>query len=345
MAGLFKSRRAPRVRPLIHVVANPNSGHGQGHDGTKNVIVELLREAFPESEIANADVRIFLTQNLEELDAARAQIRTHRPDFLVIMGGDGTVQMTLGKDEELMRFLMADERPPQVVVIDLGTYNTIAKTLKIRPRDPVAAVKTFIEKVHRKHPFDTVHRHILSVNGQFGFILGFGLAATFMAKYNEKSPRGIRRALFTVLWTLWNELVRLLPFTKRRSVAHRFKVDWTFESDGVVIGQGEGKATGLVASSLEQVGMGLQVTYRAQARVEHFHAVLSNLGYWKTAFNALNMFFGRPLVGDVKDEVVTAARFRFQEPIPFMLDGEMNDPTQEIVVRRGPLISFVRLTP
>ena len=73
--------------------------------------------------------------------------------------------------------------------------------------------------------------------------------------------------------------------------------------------------------------------------------MLSNLGFWQTAFNLPNMFSGRPLMGATQDEVVTAATFRFKEPMSFMLDGEMQPPTDVIEIRRGPLITFVRLTP
>ncbi len=345
MARRFPFRRQPQERPLIHVVANPNSGRGQGHDETKRIIIELLQQAFPDSEVANADIRVFLTKNLSDLDKAREAIRTERPDFLVIIGGDGTIQMTLGKDEALLHYLTSGGRPPQVVIVDLGTFNTIGKTLRIRPRHPIQAVKTFIEKIRRGHPLDTVHRHILSVNGKFAMIVGFGLAARFIAMYNEKPKRGIRRAIVTMLLSLWNQFARHLPFSKRRSIAEPFEVAWTFESDGVAIGQGEGWATGLIASSLEQVGMGIQATYRALERVEHFHVVLSNLNFWATALNLPNMFSGRPLIGNKEDEVVTAATFRFKEPMPFMLDGEMQEATEAIEIRRGPLITFVRLTP
>ena len=345
MARRFPFRRQPQDRQLIHVVANPNSGRGQGHDETKRVIIELLRQAFPDSEVANADIRVFLTKSLSDLDEAREAIRTERPGFLVIIGGDGTIQMTLGKDEALLHYLTVGERPPQVVVVDLGTFNTIGKTLGIRPRRPVQAVKTFIEKIRRGHPLDTVHRHILSVNGKFAMIVGFGLAARFIAMYNEKPKRGIRRAIVTMLLSLWSQFARHLPFSKRRSIAEPFEVAWTFESDGAVVGQGEGWATGLIASSLEQVGMGIQATHRALERVEHFHVVLSNLGFWQTALNLPNMFRGRPLIGDAQDEVVTAATFRFKEPMPFMLDGEMQEAAEAIDIRRGPLITFVRLTP
>ena len=345
MAGRFARRRTSPDRPLIHVVANPHSGHGQGHDETKRIIIEMLQQAFPDSEVAGGDVRIFLTQDFRELDEAREQIRTHRPNFLVIIGGDGTVQMTLGKDEALLHYLTAGEQPPQVVIIDLGTFNTIGKTLGIRPRHPVKAVETFIEKVRCGEPLDTVHRHILSVNGKFAMIVGFGLVARFIDAYNQKPKRGIKRALITVLWALWIQFARHWPRSKRRSLAHPFKVAWTFKSQDQVVSKGEGWATAMITSSLEQVGMGIRVTYRALERVKHFHMVLSNLGFWRTAFALRHMLSARPLKGDVQDEVVTDAHFRFKEPMAFMLDGEMQPAVNEIVIRRGPRITFIRLTP
>ncbi len=344
--------RFPRLRrkhvDRIDVLTNPNAGKGKNRKIAPETLAKLV-EVFltPDSQV---DVRHRETKDLQHLESVIDEMVQNPPEVIVIIGGDGTKQKSI--DRVIKKFEAARKRIPMIMALHAGTVGAVQDALELLGSDPEKGRDKVFEKIRRGRQLDIIHRDVLKISGEkdflaHGFIVGFGLPVRFLERYySYDPPRGFWRAFQTVLAVCWNECMRLLPPWRRRSIAHPFDVAYELWADDVCIASHEdGRFAGIVMASIEQIGLGCRLTYRAQEWPDHFHAVLSPLGIGRTLMNVPNMFWGRPLNGGVTSEIVTKVVLRFEEPTPLMIDGEMysaEDVGRVITIERGPTLDFVR---
>ncbi len=335
MAGLGLRRK----KIDIAVAANMNAGKGMGREALRDDLIKMVVDAFPRSHRSAAHVHLFKTHDLGELDDAKERIKDIRPEIMFILSGDGGAHRTLGDDEEFLKILMDETSPPPLIVlIGLGTMNTIPDALQLKG-DYRKRVGTMLEKVQAGVPLDVIHRRILKINNKFGFIYaGGGIAVNFLEEYYKKpAPRGVRRAVSVIAGTIlrpwrWSKMTR------------RVEAECELSDSGKPLVSESGDWSGILVSSLEQVGMGIKATYRANERVGRYHVILAKFGFKSLALNLPNMIAGRKLIGDVRDEVVTRTVLRYPGPVTHMIDGELykkEDLGSEIVIEPGPMIPFV----
>lgn len=337
--------RFPRLRrrrvDQIYAVANPNAGLGKNNGVAKRTFAQL-REVFASPE-CGVEVRDCETQDLEHLDRTVDEMVRDQPKMIIVIGGDGTIQKTMSSI--IKKYVAAGHDIPMVMIMGAGTVNAVRGALELLGPDPEKGRDKVFEKIRRGNKLDEIHRHILKINGEYGFISGVGLPVRFLERYYQHAPpRGFKRALQTSLWVLWNEFLRYLPPWRRRSLAHRFEAAYELWSDDALVASGHNRFSGIIASSVEQIGLGCKLTHRALEKPEHFHVVLSRMGLLRTLFNVPNMFLGAPLIGPADSELVTKVVLRFERPTPFMIDGEMygEETGDTLVIERGPLLDIVK---
>ncbi|MGB3618141.1 MAG: diacylglycerol kinase family protein [Catalinimonas sp.] len=151
-------------------VMNPISG-----DLDKAHLQEKLR-AF--SERRHLDHDFFLTTGQNDRAHIEARLATWRPDLVVTVGGDGTVN--------LVGSLLADatrEPPPALGIIPFGSGNGLAKDLDI-PQETDAALKLLAEG--RAVPMDVVE-----INGETSLHLAdIGFNAQMIKNFDASGVRG-----------------------------------------------------------------------------------------------------------------------------------------------------------
>lgn len=341
----FPRLRSKKLKPGEEIVALTNPHAGRGKDSSKALkegTLKKLTEVFPGGDYRGQVVgRIRETEDLEDLDRAIGEMVENPPKLIIVLGGDGTVQKTI--DRIIKRFVAAAKPIPMIMILGVGTVNAIRGALELLGNDPEKGRDRVFEKIRRGEPLDVIHRRVLKVNDDYGFIPGVGIVVRVLERYYlTPAPRGFWPALKTVAWAIWNEFARLLPPWRRKSIADRFGVRYELWSDDRIVLKGEGTASAVIASSVEQVGLGNKLTHRALEWPQHFHVIISNMGLWRSALNLPNMFLGAPLIGDVKDEIVTKAVLEFDRPMAYTIDGEMFDPVERLVIETGPLLDFVK---
>jgi hypothetical protein len=339
------SRLAFRRKPRIDAINPANAGKGMGKQEFRDRIVAMYQEAFAARD-SEANFTEHRTRTLDELSDAKDEILQNPPDILLSFGGDGSNQHLLGSDDTFLEQLLQLRNQPSFIFCGGGSTDAVVGALKVKPgRDPYKAHAAIIKKIKRGVPLDPIHRHMLKINEYRGFIYGSGIVARFLHEYNAKTPKGKRRAVIVVLGALGNQLLRYLPPWRRESYARRLQVAWECYSDDKLITSGSGSRTGIVAATVEEVGMGCQLTNRAMEEVEHFHAVLSGLSFLGTCLNVPGMFWGHKLKGDVVDEVVTRLVLDYEKPTSHIIDGETYGPDKlgtRVVIERGPLLKIIR---
>lgn len=154
------------------IIVNPNAGGGRGR------AAEEILQTFAEAHGA----RLFYTEE----EGQGTDIARHAVDSgverIVVGGGDDTVR-------EVLDGMLHVERPPQLGILPLGTYNNFARTLAL-PLEPAAALEV------------AVNGHLVGVdlgcvNGTRYFTesVGVGFQAEAWKQKPEVEPVGFRRLL------------------------------------------------------------------------------------------------------------------------------------------------------
>ncbi len=355
-----RRQRGPNETKRGVVFANAKqAGFGMGREQLRDGVEQIIKNRFPTGATSGAStiVEVHKTHSLEELDEAKERtMREAPPDFLVVVGGDGSTQKTIGEDPDFLRYLTTDpEHPTEVIVVGAGSKNVVPTALKLLGRDPLKAFDLACEKYARGIPRDTVCCPMLRINDRHGFIYGSGLVVNALDEYYRRKP-GLSRAFRTGLGVIWRQTFGMLSPWRRPSVFRRFNAAISWRApDGSEQPLSSERHNAILASSLREINPLLRVTPRAGERLGCFHGIALDNGFWRTIFNAPSMIFGASMVGAVRDAVTERLTIRYAQPMRHTIDGELYDTEQlrctkngvsareenTVVIETGPYIKFV----
>ncbi|MBN9141179.1 MAG: YegS/Rv2252/BmrU family lipid kinase [Micrococcales bacterium] len=214
------------TKPRRVVVAiNPSASFGASRDVGPAVVQTLRAMGHEVTSLTEPDFDSLL-------DSARAAVRT-RPDALVVVGGDGMVNLGVN--------LVAGTRVP-LGIVPSGTGNDMARGLGIPHDDTEAAIRFLGEALERPaREIDAVRIRWTEDDGTVGERrFACALSAGFDAIVNERAnlmrhPKGASRYILALL----AELARLKPFRYRVTLDGE-----TLELDALMVSVGNNVSLG-----------------------------------------------------------------------------------------------------
>jgi hypothetical protein len=168
-----------------------------------------------------------------------------------------------------------------------------------------------------------------------GFTFGTGLVARFFERYYAEGAGGNRAAVRIALRTFASSL-----FGGAYASSVLDPLPCEIEADGLVLAP---RAWSLVvASVLDDVGIGMRVTYRGGEDPARPHLVATPLTARELGPQAPRVLLGRPLRGEgVFDAQVRRAVVRFPgQDGPWVLDGDL-ERASEVTIGAGPIVRIV----
>ena len=304
--------------PGIGIISNPHSRRNRRYPE------QMRRLAY----ILGRDDSYELTNRIDDVGDAARQFRDSGIDVLALNGGDGTNHVTLTKFIEVY----GDEPLPKIALLRGGTMNTVSNAIGVKGT-PARLLANLVEKYYTNQPFETTHRDLLRVTDEsgsrYGFIFGNGVVANFLELYygtGEPSPAVAAKLLAKAVASLPfdSEINRQLfkPFTARVELDEEV---WPSRD-----------YTAVLASTVDQIGLGFRPFIRCQERKHAFHI----LGVME---GPLGVALRLPLDEDaVRSSVSGKAVFRSKEPIVYTIDGDMHRSEDGLVeMEVGPRLEII----
>ena len=294
-----------------------------------DVIVNTTARHFRESSLLE-QVRVACagraelhpTASLRELDEVAAVLAARGTDVVALAGGDGTL---MAGATALWR-AFGEARMPALAVIPAGTAGTVAKNWGATGSALVALRRLFAASCAPELP--TVERATLRVREEgvepaasverIGFIFGTGLVASFFDEYYAAGACGYAGAAAIVARIFAGSFVG-----SRYARKVLDPLPCSIEVDGRALPP---RAWSLVcASVVRDLGIHMQVTYRAGEDPARLHLVASPLGPGALGPRAPLVLLGKRIGGRQHfDDLVRAFTVRFAaETGPYVLDGDM----------------------
>lgn len=268
------------------------------------------------------------TQDILDIPTIIHEFKEREIDILGISGGDGTNHCTL----TTLINEYGDRPLPRIAFLRGGTMNAIANALGIHG-SPEQVLSNLILKYHEEQEFETTEVDLLNVNGLYGFLFGNGLISRFIDIYyqNKSGPIGAFLLLSRVMGgTIFNSRLSL-------ELCERFdaevKVDgekWGFKNFVFID-----------AGTMESFCFGYRPLYRARSRPGHFQIMGCSASPRQVLSGFPRILMARPPTRYYEDSLVHEAEIRLGRPQKYMLDGDMQGPTDYIRIASGPRLTII----
>lgn len=217
------TRAMPTKRRRVVVAINPSASFGRSRDVGPALVQTLRAEGYEVTALQEKDG--------ESLRSSVRAAVARRPDALVVVGGDGMVNLGVN--------VLAEKKVP-LGIVPSGTGNDMARSLGIPHGDADAAIRALGDALRREPR--TIDAARVRWEGEGGGERWFACAmsAGFDAIVNERAnamhhPRGPSRYTLAIMI----ELARLTPISYRLTLDGR-----VIETEGSMVSIGNGVSLG-----------------------------------------------------------------------------------------------------
>lgn len=311
--------------PGIGIISNPHSRRNRRYPE------QMRRLAY----VLGQDDTYELTNRIDDVSDAARQFLESDIDILALNGGDGTNHVTLTKFIEVY----GNEPLPKVALLRGGTMNTVSNAIGVKGT-PARLLANLVEKYYTDQPFETTHRDLLRVEDEtgtrYGFIFGNGVVANFLELYygtGNPSPATAAKLL--------GKAVGSLPFDSEinRRLFKPFNASVELDEETWPTRD----YTAVLASTVDQIGLGFRPFVRCQERKSAFHILGVTAGPLGVALALPKIRLGLPIdESRMRSSVSGKAIFRSDEPIVYTIDGDMHRAEDGLVsMETGPRLEII----
>jgi diacylglycerol kinase family enzyme len=261
------------------------------------------------------------------------EMRRRRVELLAVCGGDGSFFRTLSALAEVYG------RAPLPMFLPLrgGSMNTIARGLGCRRATPEAALEAVLRACAEGEKLDVIERALIRVNGRYvGFMSGAGTVVGFLQAYYDgprKGPLGAARLMGRLAWAAAFRtalIPRVFRWVRARARCDGGEVPFA-------------EFSFFYASNVAEIGIGFRPTYRAGERTDSFHFLAGPLTARDFLRSLGRIYRGLPTgLPNMYDALARRVEIEFEEPQPFMVDGDILDPERRLALEAGPVLRIVR---
>ncbi len=271
------------------------------------------------------------TRSIDDIYKVAEAFKRNSVDILCINGGDGTNHVTLSVFIQVYK----DTPLPKIAILRGGTMNTVAGDLKIKGESKDILIN-IIQKYYAKEFFRMTKRNLLEINEKhYGFIFGNGIVYNFLRMYYQNA----------------NPSPIIAAKTLGLSILKGFlsKHDPLFEKMVLEIDDGKGniwknkKYLTVVASTVDQIGLGFTPTLRSQEHPNMFHAIGIHGNPLEIAASLPRIWLNKGVAPSIREEKISDKIIirSLKEPFGYTIDGDMHSPTKEIIIKTGPKLDFI----
>jgi diacylglycerol kinase family enzyme len=276
---------------------------------------------------------VIATSKIEEVGPALKALRELGISQLALVGGDGTLSGSLTELVESW------PKPwPAILVTRGGTVNTISAALGARG-SPSSSLRRLVRE---GAPARETVRELLRVEAErsaprCGFIFGNGLATRWLQAYYAEPVQGVQAASRVLAHAVRSAAVGgdfarglFETFTARLSV------------DGHAVRERSFRVIG--ASTIRDVGLGFRPFLSAGSAPGRFHLLHTDAAPARFVLDLPWLWLGRDApASSLTHHHPARAELALAHPEPWMIDADVQPPTQRLVITTTEPLTFLGL--
>lgn len=305
----------------ISVIINPNAKKFRTGRASLDSYMKLESDS----------VRIYTPGTIIELDKQSKELSQHRPDYICIAGGDGTLHVVLSS---LINSFLPASLPP-VLILKEGTMDNVARTIQLKGRGP-QLLKRLIQTINNNKEIELHGRSTMKINDKYCFLFGTGFVTNFLVKAYSGKEKGFIRNIQVALMCVSEALTG-------RKDGEIFR-----EMNGEIFIDGRkikiNPVQGLLAGSVEHIGMGFSPLPEASKKAGSFQVIVlgmqppSILLYLNKLRTGKNINSAGYLNCHAHEIIL-----RYNAEYDYTMDGDLYRSSGELKVELGPVIQLVKV--
>ena len=278
------------------------------------------------------NVRINIAGTPSELSDAICLYRDMKYDYIGIIGGDGTVHMTVS---EIIKVYNHDEIPP-VLILKGGTMDDVAHSVRIKGRGE-QVLRRFIKKNNPSFDPEIVKRDTMKINGKYCFLFGTGAVPRVLNEAYSGSEKGFIKNINAVVKAIYQALT---GFQEKGSIFEKLGADIFVDDNPLDLTE----TIGILSGTIEYIGLGFTPLSRSTETPGTFHSIITDAPPRFILKKILSLRWGRKIVHPLHyDDLYSRILIRADEPFQYTMDGDLYECDGTLMVEPGPEISFIRV--
>lgn len=283
------------------------------------------------TNIHSDNLLIRATKNEEDIQNVIKEFKKKNCDFVGVAGGDGTLHLAV---TELIN-IYGEENVPPILILREGTMNNVARTIKLQGRGP-DLIKRLLWSVNNNKEIEIHQRNTIKINNNYCFLFGIGLVTNFLNEVYSGKEKGFVR----------NIQVGLSAFSEGLKNVENGKIfnwmDGEIQIDGDIIGINP--VNGILAGTVEHIGMGFSPLSMASKKKDHFQVIITAIPSGKLLKN-INRLRRGDSINDKGYYNTLCKKIKLNYPAEFdyTMDGDMYKADKELIIETGPVVKLIKI--
>ncbi len=303
----------------IGIIVNP---HAKKNRKMKTNPADLFRT------IGGNLVEVRTTQSLDEIFTVAEEFKKKNIDYLGVCGGDGTLHHVLS------RFILVYRKVeiPPLVILKGGTMDTISRSINLKGKG-AEILQRLVENINHGRAITTHYRNTMKIGDKYGFLFGLGITSNFLVEYYRGGDTGPWKAVKVTIGGIckgiFNSNTGLFKRLRVRVIADGYQIPFD-------------DFLGILAATVESVGIGFKALYRAYEKDNAFHVLATGMKPIEVVARIWRLKTGRPMHHPRHfDNVVSTLIVRGPHTFQYMMDGDLYEAFDELKVEAGPRVRIV----
>ncbi len=300
----------------IGIIINP---HAKKNRKMKSKLVDLYQE------IGGAHAEVRVTRSLDEVYTAAEYFLNSGISYLGVCGGDGTLHHVLSRFIQVYR----NAELPTLVILKGGTMDTISRSIGLKGKGP-DILRRLTASLREGNPVTVYHRDTMKIGDKYGFLFGLGITSNFLVEYYRGGDTGPWKAVKVTAVNLMKGI-----FTSKGGLFKRLNASVTVDGREVPFHD----FLGVLAATVENVGIGFRILYRAYEKDHTFHVLATGLKPINLVARVWKLKTGKPIIHPLHfDDIASNLIIKGPRQFQFMMDGDLYEATDRLIVEAGPRV-------
>jgi diacylglycerol kinase family enzyme len=303
----------------IGIIINP---HAKKNRKMRENPVDLYRR------IGGDHVEVRATGSLDEVFTVAEEFKSMGISYLGVCGGDGTLHHVLSRFIQVYR----KEELPALLILKGGTMDTISRSINLKGKGPEILTR-LISLISEGREVTLFTRDTMKVGDKYGFLFGLGITSNFLVDYYRGGDTGTWKAIKVAAAGIFKGI-----FLSNAGLFKRLNAVVTIDGKEVPCRD----FLGILAATVESVGIGFRPLYRAYEKDHTFHVIATGMKPFNVVLQVWKLKNGKPLCDPRHfDTIASVLEVKGPRQFQYMMDGDLYQATDSLKLEAGPRVRLV----
>ena len=277
-------------------------------------------------KIGGEYVLVRYTQSIDEVIDVAQEFKKEGINYVAPSGGDGTLHHVITAFMKVY-----NQKMPPVLILKSGTMNNVATSIHLNG-DGNSILHRAVSALKKGNEYMLITRNTLKIENKYCFLFGNGITADFLNTYysiGKSYAKLVHLITNTIIEAVTNSNDSLFKGFEGKIVCDSQAIEYT-------------KVLGILAGSVETIGMGFYPLFRANEKADAFHVIVCAMKPRDVVKQIIKLKKGVPINHEQYFEATAKEIGIYSEkPFVYTMDGDLYHSDGTLNVTLGSPVQFI----